>query len=106
MRVIAGTNVINDCKYLGISTSLTLWYNRVSEYRRSRIMEFKPSLKRPTAYVGVLREEDVPDLMHQLYEPVYGARTEQYPWPFLWGTHLTNLVLRAAARGFSVSMVH
>lgn len=69
-------------------------------------MEITVVSNRPTAYVGVLREEDVDGVMHQWCEPVYGARTEHYPHPFLRGYNLLLVMLQAARRGFVAVLVH
>lgn len=68
-------------------------------------MFLQTSQHKPVAYVGALREEDVPDLMHQLYEPVYGARVEGVPSPFLWGPNLMCVMAQAALKGFEAVLV-
>ena len=55
------------------------------------------------AYVGVMREEDIPDLMHQVYEPYYGAVAEGSVGPFTVATECAIVIARAVARGFRVT---
>ena len=64
------------------------------------------SADQPVAYVRELRVEEIPNLMHQPYEPVYGARTEQVMDPIVWGVDLAVVMLQTAWKGFAVLYVH
>ncbi|MCA9354611.1 MAG: hypothetical protein KC877_03780 [Candidatus Kaiserbacteria bacterium] len=70
-------------------------------------MFFNTTSERPAAYVRELKVEEIPNLMHQPYEPYYGARPADDPYGLIdWGYDMALVMMRTAWKGFEVFSAH